>query len=167
MTQSNPTIGDGISADGVYVMPCCNYKWNKDDDGFRGTAGPIFWNPFNQVVQCHHCGASFTHRPQSSDAVAVEKLLSLLQRHHTTQRDKYYDMSQLALDTEQALTQQSPSDASGWRDLIKACDQFRDTVLHTSDLLDGENLSSEQVNAILGQFDDTIGQFLPTKKAGD
>lgn len=47
-----------VSSDGVYKTPCCDYKWMRKP----GEVGPIFWNPFNLVVQCHNCGAVFDYR---------------------------------------------------------------------------------------------------------
>ena len=35
--------------------PCCGYKYNA-----RGDSGPIFWNQFNKIVQCHNCGQAFS-----------------------------------------------------------------------------------------------------------
>ena len=34
--------------------PCCGYKFETPPD-----AGPIYWNPYNNVVQCHNCGQAF------------------------------------------------------------------------------------------------------------
>jgi hypothetical protein len=38
------------------TTPCCSYKFELPD------RGPIFWNPYNMAVQCHHCGAAFDER---------------------------------------------------------------------------------------------------------
>lgn len=37
------------------VLPCgCNWTPTRDD-----RRGPIFWNPYNVVVQCHMCGTCY------------------------------------------------------------------------------------------------------------
>jgi len=36
------------------VTPCCGYPIHDIE------VGPIFWNEFNRVVQCHNCGQVFT-----------------------------------------------------------------------------------------------------------
>jgi hypothetical protein len=38
------------------ITPCCHYKWEAPD------SGPIFWNQYNNVVQCHYCGTAFDQR---------------------------------------------------------------------------------------------------------
>jgi hypothetical protein len=38
------------------ATPCCNYKFPEH------VPGPIYWNPFNRVVQCHNCGQAFDER---------------------------------------------------------------------------------------------------------
>lgn len=35
------------------VMPCCGYQVKP------GQPSTIFWNPFNELVQCHNCGQTF------------------------------------------------------------------------------------------------------------
>ena len=37
------------------VLPCCGY-----------TASAIKWNPYNQAVQCHNCGQTYTHPPRTA-----------------------------------------------------------------------------------------------------
>jgi hypothetical protein len=36
------------------VVPCCQYVLT-DTQKY-----PVFWNPFNKVVQCHNCGHIWT-----------------------------------------------------------------------------------------------------------
>lgn len=43
------------------IVPCCGYKWNK----FQKQPYPVFWNPGNQVVQCHNCGQVWEPKPIS------------------------------------------------------------------------------------------------------
>ncbi len=31
-------------------LPCCDYEVQE------GAIGPVYWNPYNKVVQCHNCG---------------------------------------------------------------------------------------------------------------
>jgi hypothetical protein len=45
--------------------PCCGYEWDMMKD-----SGPIFWNPYNSVVQCHNCGSAFVSIPQAENAGA-------------------------------------------------------------------------------------------------
>jgi hypothetical protein len=35
--------------DDVNKLPCCNYVIKKGP-------GPVFWNSYNQCIQCHNCG---------------------------------------------------------------------------------------------------------------
>lgn len=44
------------------ATPCCNYVADPSQ-GY-----PVFWNPFNGVVQCHNCG--HTYSPEASGASA-------------------------------------------------------------------------------------------------
>jgi hypothetical protein len=47
-------------------LPCCGYEVTE------GHAGPILWNPYNKVVQCHACGAIYNLTPRmaySQDSV--------------------------------------------------------------------------------------------------
>jgi len=37
------------------VTPCCGGGWSDKDD----QKGPIYWNPYNRLVQCHRCGQVF------------------------------------------------------------------------------------------------------------
>jgi len=36
------------------TLPCCGYR----------DASAVKWNPFNDVVQCHNCGQTYTPPPQ-------------------------------------------------------------------------------------------------------
>lgn len=38
--------------------PCCGYRWELGPDE-AVNKGPIFWNPYNNAVQCHNCGCHF------------------------------------------------------------------------------------------------------------
>lgn len=40
------------------AAPCCGYQWLLGENPAHNI-GPIFWNPYNHAVCCHHCGARF------------------------------------------------------------------------------------------------------------
>lgn len=53
--------------------PCCDYEVDE------GQVGPVMWNPYNKVVQCHACGKVYnlTPReayPQDGDKVAANNI---------------------------------------------------------------------------------------------
>ena len=57
-------------------LPCCGYEVTE------GIGGPILWNPYNKVVQCHACGAIYnlTPRmayPQDEDKVVASNIKPL------------------------------------------------------------------------------------------
>ena len=39
-------------------LPCCGYEVKE------GEVGPVFWNPWNEAVQCHNCGAVYGPEPE-------------------------------------------------------------------------------------------------------
>ena len=49
----------------IRQTPCCSYefKWPKEN-------GPIYWNPYNNAVQCHNCGQAFEQRRAERKAAA-------------------------------------------------------------------------------------------------
>ena len=51
--------------------PCCGYEFQSPDPG------PIFWNPYNAVVQCHHCGAAFDERKTAISEAEGEQLRAI------------------------------------------------------------------------------------------
>lgn len=56
------------------IAPCCKTRWRLPD------IGPIFFNQYNDTVQCHNCGATFDQRALSTagDREALAKLLCCL-----------------------------------------------------------------------------------------
>lgn len=46
------------------------------------------------------------------------------------------------------------------RDLVTSCEEFRDSVLNQRHQLEEPCLDNDQINAVLGLFDDTIGMAL-------
>jgi hypothetical protein len=49
--RANP---NAIKRTGLTKTPCCGYSINAIE------VGPIFWNEYDNVVQCHNCGQVFT-----------------------------------------------------------------------------------------------------------
>ena len=49
------------------IAPCCKTRWRLPD------IGPIFFNQYNDTVQCHNCGATFDQRalPTAGDREAL------------------------------------------------------------------------------------------------
>ena len=50
------------------VTPCCGKRITPPDGYNRGNPC-ICWNPFNYVVQCHHCGQIYV--PGDEDAIEL------------------------------------------------------------------------------------------------
>ena len=51
--------------DPALSVPCCGYVFQKNDY-------PVFWNPYNEVVQCHNCGEVYV--PMTELVKAQESL---------------------------------------------------------------------------------------------
>ena len=48
---------------GIYIGPqvkCCGYLIEDDDC-------PVYWNKYNEVIQCHACGAIYKHESRGED----------------------------------------------------------------------------------------------------
>jgi hypothetical protein len=52
---TTPPIPHGVKLH----TPCCNYK--ADPANY-----PVYYNPFNKVVQCHNCGQQYSPKPPLS-----------------------------------------------------------------------------------------------------
>jgi hypothetical protein len=46
---------------GLQTLPC-GCKWRPGDPDAHG---PVFWNRYNRVVQCHKCGQVYTPEEKS------------------------------------------------------------------------------------------------------
>lgn len=65
-----------MSEDTLRKTPCCGYEWSLGGDDPKG---PIFWNPFNNAVQCHTCGESFAaYKQAQADAPALATMREAL-----------------------------------------------------------------------------------------
>lgn len=54
------------------IAPCCKTRWRLPD------IGPIFFNQYNDTVQCHNCGATFDQRalPTAGDREALARIIN-------------------------------------------------------------------------------------------
>lgn len=55
----------------ICCTPCCNYHYQGQ--------GPIYWNPFNKVVQCHNCGTRFVEVRNSSTGLDFGQALRAME----------------------------------------------------------------------------------------
>ena len=62
-------------------LPCCGYEVE------RGMFGPVFWNPYNKVVQCHACGMIYELAADSWRP---------LRRSHNTVKDRVRERALLS-----------------------------------------------------------------------
>lgn len=50
------------------LTPCCKMPMQEDGDAEINRAR-VMWNPYNQVVACHHCGSIYTPRASRVDVL--------------------------------------------------------------------------------------------------
>jgi hypothetical protein len=55
-----PAVPNEIKRTSTTKTPCCGYPIPAN------ASGPIFWNEYNNVVQCHNCGQTFC-KPDAAD----------------------------------------------------------------------------------------------------
>ena len=58
---------------------CCNALFVLDES--NDNHGPIFWNDFNQVVQCHHCGEQWEPQTQLKEAEGAKEAFEYQQKN--------------------------------------------------------------------------------------
>lgn len=60
--QHDSCVAAEAPSEPVRKTPCCGYVFNVGDHG------PILWNPYNDIVQCHNCGQGFIMHTPGTDA---------------------------------------------------------------------------------------------------
>lgn len=70
-------------------------------------------------------------------------------------------------DAAKAISAAHQSATEQMKPLVEACNELRDSVLNWRHQLEEGTIDSDQTNAVLGLFDDTVGQALATIEKGD